>query len=127
MIINLNNKKNEEVVDVEALQKETMESMKEYIANLIPKLEGMVQELRTDIQEDTWEYLRMMIEGFNWVLEAYNGTSSIINATGDIDEKKVQESVDKFSRAFIDNKADDTADVIETGVVPFLKTIQSKL
>lgn len=128
MIINLNNnKENEEVVDVEALQKETMESMKEYIPNLVPKLEGMVQELRTEIQEDTWEYLRMMIDGFNWVLEAYNGTSSIINANGDIDEKSVQAVVDKLGDAFIDKRPEDVAGLIESGVIPFLKTIQSKL
>lgn len=129
MIINLNNNndKAEEVVDVEALQKETMESMKEYIANLIPKLEGMVVELRTDIQEDSWEYLRMMIDGFNWVLEAYNGTSSVINKDKSIDEKAVQKVVDALSESFIGKDAEATANHISTGVIPFLNQIQERL
>lgn len=127
MIINLNNKKSEENIDVENLQKETMESMKEYIPNLITKLEGMVVELRTNIQEDSWEYLRMMIDGFNWVLEAYNGTSSIINKDGIIDEKGVQKTVDDLGEAFIDKKVEETAKAIETGVLPFLKEVLNNI
>lgn len=127
MIINLNNKKSEENIDVENLQKETMESMKEYIPNLITKLEGMVVELRTNIQEDSWEYLRMMIDGFNWVLEAYNGTSSIINKDGMIDEKGVQKTVDDFGEAFIDKSVEETAKAIETGVLPFLKAVLNNI
>lgn len=130
MIINLNNKstdENVENIDIESLQKETMESMKDYIENLVPKLEGMVIELKNNIQEDSWEYLRMMIDGFNWVLEAYNGTSSFINADQSIDEKSMQETVDNLSDAFINQKADETANLIELGVIPFLKMIQSRL
>ena len=127
MIINLNNKSTEEEIDVVSLQKETIESMKGYIPNLVQKLEGMVIELRTNVQEDSWEYLRMMIDGFNWVLEAYNGTSSIINQDGAIDESNVQKTVDDFSDAFIGKKAEETATIIEVGVVPFLKCVQGKL
>jgi len=127
MIINLNNKNEEEKIDVESLQKETMESMKEYIPNLIPKLEGMVVELRNNIQEDTWEFLRMMIDGFNWVLEAYNGTSVIINKDGAIDDNSVQKTVDALGDSFINNNPEETADLIENGVIPFLNTIMNKL
>ena len=127
MIINLNNKSTEEEIDVVSLQKETIESMKGYIPNLVQKLEGMVVELRTNVQEDSWEYLRMMIDGFNWVLEAYNGTSSIINQDGTIDEAVVQKTVDDLSSAFIGNKAEETATIIEAGVVPFLKCVMNKL
>lgn len=127
MIINLNNKNEEEKIDVESLQKETMESMKEYIPNLIPKLEGMVVELRNNIQEDSWEFLRMMIDGFNWVLEAYNGTSSIINKDGIIDENSVQKAVDELGDCFVNQKAENTAAIIESEVIPFLNNIMSTL
>ncbi len=126
MVINLNNNSGEEI-DVTSLQKETMETMKEYIGNLLPKLSDMVSELRSGIQEDMWEYLRMMIDGFNWVLEAYNGTSVIINADGSIDEGAVQKAVDDFGNSYIDNNAEQTADVIESGIIPFLKAIECKL
>jgi len=127
MIINLNNKSEEEEIDIESLQKETMESMKEYIPNLIPKLEGMVVELRNNIQEDSWEFLRMMIDGFNWVLEAYNGTSSIINKDGIIDENSVQKAVDELGDCFVNQKAENTAAIIESEVIPFLNNIMSTL
>lgn len=127
MIINLNNKSEEEEIDIESLQKETMESMKEYIPNLIPKLEGMVVELRNNIQEDSWEFLRMMIDGFNWVLEAYNGTSSIINKDGIIDENSVQKAVDELGDCFVNQKAENTAAILESEVIPFLNNIMSTL
>lgn len=130
MIINLNNTKNEEVdetINVEELQKETMESMKEYISNLIPKLESMVIELKSDIKEDTWEYLRMMVDGFNWVLEAYNGTSTIINADKSIDESNVQKVVDELGEAFVKKNATQTASSIENGVIPFLNEIIKRI
>ena len=130
MIINLNNTRNEEVdeaINVEELQKETMESMKEYISNLIPKLESMVIELKSDIKEDTWEYLRMMVDGFNWVLEAYNGTSTIINADKSIDESNVQKVVDELGEAFVKKNATQTASSIENGVIPFLNEIIKRI
>lgn len=126
MIINLNSN-SEEKIDVVSLQKETMESMKEYIEKLLPEFEKMVPELRTNILEDTWEYLRMMIDGFNWVLEAYNGTSSVINVDGCIDEGKVQKSVDDLGNAFINKDAENVAKSIEDGVIPFLESIYKKL
>lgn len=127
MIVKLDNKNIEDSVDIEALKRETMESMKEYIENLGPKLKDMVNELRTDIQDDTWEYLRMMIDGFNWVLEAYNGTSSVINVDGCIDEGKAQKSVDDLGNAFINKDAESVAKSIEDGVIPFLESIYKKL
>lgn len=125
MVINLNN--NEEKVDIEELRQETMESMKEYIGNLIPKFTEMITELRSDIKEDSWEYLRMMIDGFNWVIEAYNGTSVIINSDNSIDEAKVQEAVDKLSESFIHQEANDVANILEDRIIPFLDCIQKKL
>lgn len=125
MVINLNN--NEEKVDIEELRQETMESMKEYIGNLIPKFTEMITELRSDIKEDSWEYLRMMIDGFNWVIAAYNGTSAIINSDNSIDETKVQEAVDKLSESFIHQEANDVADILEDRIIPFLDCIQKKL
>lgn len=125
MIINLNS--NDNKGDIEILQKETMESMKEYIGKLIPKLNDMTIELNGELKEDTWEYLRMMIDGFNWVLEAYNGTSSIINADKSIDETAVQEHVNKLSKAFIGKDEAGTSKILREGIIPFLNEVLSRL
>lgn len=128
MIIDINKQcENDENIDIGELQKETIESLKEYIGKLSPKLKEMVIELRTNIQDDTWEYLRMMIDGFNWVIEAYNGTSSIINATGEIDENAIQKTVDELGKAYIYMDAERVANSIEDGVIPFLALIEKNV
>jgi len=126
MIINLS-EQNNQGTNIEELQKETMESMKEYIGVLVPKMNGMIVELRGELKDDTWEFLRMMIDGFNWVIEAYNGTSSIINKDKSINEDDVQKAVDEFSEAFINQNPIKTADVIELKVIPFLEAISKCL
>lgn len=114
----------EEKQDLAVMQKETMAMMNEYIAKLEPKMTEMVEELRTDMKEDTWEFLRMMIDGFNWVLEGYNGVASLINAEEKkVDEVAMQKSVEKFSKAFCGKKSEETADIIEQEIVPFLQLL----
>lgn len=123
MVINLNNKQTE-AQDITELQKETMETMSEYITTLAPKMSAMVEELRTNIQEDSWEFLRMMIDGFNWVLEAYNGTSSLINKNSQvINNEEVEKSVNEFGKAFRNQNAEETADIMEKKIIPFLNTL----
>ena len=122
MIINLS-EQNNQGTNIEELQTETMDSMKEYIGVLVPKMNGMIDELRGELKDDTWEFLRMMIDGFNWVIEAYNGTSSIINKDKSINEDDVQKAVNEFGEAFVNKDPIKTADVMELKVIPFLDTI----
>lgn len=124
MVINLNPGANK--VNTEELQKETMETMKEYLGNLIPKMEGMVTELRTEVLEDTWEFLRMMVDGFNWVINAYNGCSDVINqGEQKINPEEIDTAISEFGKAFRDQDAEKTADSMEKDIIPFLKKLQS--
>lgn len=123
MIIDIGKQGEDENFNLEELQRETIESMGEYIQVLCPKMKDMVCELRGELKDDTWEFLRMMIDGFNWVLEAYNGTSSIVNKDDVIDEDMVQESVDRLGKCFVDKKNIDVADVLEKEIIPFLETL----
>lgn len=104
-------------------QKETIVMVKEYLTKLIPGMNNSIAELKGDMKEDTWEYLRMIIDGFNWVVEAYNGVSSIINKDNIIDENAVEMDVKNLGKSFKAKNPEETASVLENGILPFLKTL----
>ena len=108
------------------MQKETVVMIDEYLDNLLPAMEKVLGELSGDMKDDTWEYLHMIIDGFNWVIEAYNGTASLYKANTDrIDEAKLEASIDLLGRGYM-NK--DSALVVkalaEEGIISFLKILK---
>jgi len=124
MIIDLNSAKTNEPEDIEVLQKETLQSIAEYIPNLISGINTVVPELRGEEKEDTWEYLRMIIDGFNWVIDAYNGTSSLINNDKEtIDEADISDKNNKLGKAYTSKNGTDVADSLEKDIVPFLNKL----
>lgn len=129
MIIKLNN--TSAPADMENtgdIRKETLESMKNYIPNLTDKMSGMVTELRTGIQEDSWEFLRMMVDGFNWVLEAYNALSDLLNPEEKIFSKaEMNDKIAAFGTAFRAKDAQATADALEETILPFLTKLQQQV
>ena len=133
MVINLNVNKEDAAEnqdntgDLLELQKETIEMQREYLSNLIPKMREMVTELRSDIKEDSWEFLRMMVDGFNWILEGYNGIASLIGADKEIDSSVMNEAVRKFGVCYRGKDAQATASSLEEDIIPFLEKLQSLL
>ncbi|MGN0346137.1 MAG: hypothetical protein ACI4DU_02515 [Lachnospiraceae bacterium] len=133
MIINLNVNKEEpaenpsNAQDLLEMQKETIEMQKEYLTNLIPKMKGMVVELRTDIKEDSWEFLRMMVDGFNWVVEGFNGIEPIINTNKEIDVSATDKLVNQFGISYRAKDAEATASALENDIIPFLEKLQTLL
>lgn len=112
----------EELLD---LQKETVESIKEYLENLIPSMNNVVVELREDMKEDTWEYLRMILDGFNWVVKAFNGVVSIIDSDASrFDIKAIDAAVGKLSDAYTAKDPAAIADSLEKDIVPFLEKVK---
>lgn len=127
MIINLKNKTENQLnpEELKALQSESIETMYEYNKNLIPKLEAMAIELTDNILEDSWEFLRMMVDGFNWVIEVYNVVSPIINPDNSfIDNSKIDMAVQQFATAFRKKDAEETSKQIKESIIPFLNSIQ---
>lgn len=124
MLVNLNNNA-EKVEDVNVLKNETIDSMREYIPGLTEKLESMVDELVSNIQEDSWEYLRMMIDGLNWVIEAYNCTLEVYKDKVNIDNDEVQEGVDLLSDVYGKKDAAGTSEVLKNRIIPFLKLLMT--
>lgn len=111
--------------DIIALQKETLKSVSDYLDNLIPAMHNVCSELSGEEKEDTWEYLRMILDGFNWVVEAYNGTSSYINQNGEvINTAKTDASVAVLSKAYLAKDGAATALAIENEIIPFLTTLK---
>lgn len=113
----------EEIIE---LQKETLDTVKEYLGNLIPGMKNVVTELEGDMKDDTWEYLRMILDGFNWVTEAFNGIVDYIDKDGSIfNIKDVDESVKKLSDAYSIKDAVGIAASIKNEIIPFLEKINS--
>lgn len=103
-------------------QKETAEMIKDYLTRLIPGMKNSIAELKGDMKEDSWEYLRMIIDGFNWVIEAYNGVSSYVNPDKDrIDESAIESAIAKLGKKIGTKNEAETADILENDIVPFLE------
>lgn len=107
------------------VQKETMQMVDDYLPRLLPVMEGMIEEFRGNLQEDSYEYLNMAIDGLNWIIEVYNATKDIINAEeAVIDSAWMDEKMKAFGSAVVDKKDGEVAALLEEAVVPFLKKMQ---
>lgn len=122
MTVNDKELSKEEIME---LQKETVQSIAEYLPNLISGMENVVSELKGEMKEDTWEYFRMVIDGFNWVIEAYNGTKEYRTETGKVlDDSRMEEAVSCLSDAFRNKEEEKSADVVEKDILPFLNKLK---
>lgn len=108
--------------EIEQLTLETFTSMADYLPRLIPTLETLIHELREDMQEDTMELLDMAVNGINWVIEAYNATSEIVNRNSlRVDTVQMDQKVKEFGDAYQTKDYAKIADDLENMVIPFLK------
>lgn len=111
--------------EVIELQKETLGSVKEYLNNLIPGIETVIIELKGEEKPDTWEYLRMILDGFNWVTEAFNGTVGLLNEKGaDFDIASIDASVKKLSDAYGIRNGVSVAECLEGDILQFLNKLK---
>ena len=72
----------------EQLQREVLKELITYSDNLIPALQILIEELRTEGQEDTNTFLNDVINGINWEIEVFNQCMSLINEKGSYIDKK---------------------------------------
>lgn len=108
--------------EIEQLTLDTFTSMADYLPRLIPTLETLIHELREDMQEDTMELLDMAVNGINWVIEAYNATSEIVNRNSlRVDTVQMDQKVKEFGDAYQTKDYAKIADDLENMVIPFLK------
>ena len=62
-------------------QIEALETLADYIPKLIGGIDTVKAELRGERKPDTDEYLKMIIDGINWVLGIVNGCMSPVSYT----------------------------------------------
>lgn len=128
MIINLNSNQSpeNENIDKKALQIETLQEVATYIPNLIKGINTVSEELSGEEKEDTWEYLRMIIDGFNWVIEAYNGTSDLINSEEKlIDGNTVSDKTNALGKAYTAKNGNEIANILKNDIIAFLNDFEA--
>lgn len=106
-------------------QKEAMQEAASYLDRLIPVAEELLAEFQGDIKEDSYEYLKLVVEGLNWVIELYNATRDIINEEEEqIDTEAMDRATKKFSAAVTAHDDAVVAEEMNQSVIPFLKKMK---
>lgn len=106
-------------------QKEAMQEAAGYLSRLIPAAEGMADEFKGELQEDSYDVLDMVVEGLNWVIQVYNGTKEVINGEQEqINSKAMDQKISKFSSAYTAHNQGDIASGLEEAVLPFLRKMK---
>lgn len=115
----------ETVAHIKEMQIEALQTVHEYLMKLIPSMEEVIGELTGEKKDDTEEYLFQVIEGLNWVIEIFNGTSSLINEKSTVMEKeKINQEVLRLSDAMISKNYEQAATILDSGILPFLNELK---
>ncbi len=108
----------------EQLQREVLKELIAYSDNLIPALQILIGELRTEGQEDTNTFLNDVINGINWEIEVFNQCMSLINEKGSyIDKKSMITAVKNLGDSLNGGDTLMVADCLETDFLPFLNRL----
>ncbi|MDE6686285.1 MAG: hypothetical protein K2K17_03095 [Lachnospiraceae bacterium] len=106
-------------------QKEAMQEAAGYLSRLIPAAEGMADEFKGELQEDSYDMLDMVVEGLNWVIQVYNGTKDVINKeTEQIDSKAMDQKISAFGTAYTSHDQSGIVSGLEDAVLPFLRKMK---
>lgn len=106
-------------------QKEAMQEAAGYLSRLIPAAEGMADEFKGELQEDSYDMLDMVVEGLNWVIQVYNGTKDVINQeTEQVDSKTMDQKITKFGTAYTAHDQSGIVSGLEEAVLPFLRKMK---
>lgn len=108
----------------EQLQREVLKELIAYSDNLIPALQILIEELRTEGQEDTNTFLNDVINGINWEIEVFNQCMSLINEKGSyIDKKSMITAVKNLGDSISGGDTLTVADCLESDFLPFLNRL----
>lgn len=106
------------------LQYNVLKQLISYSENLIPALQDLIKELRSEEQEDTGDYLNEVITGINWEIEVYNQCADIINARSSyIDKKSMISAVKNLGATLNSGNYLLVADCLEEDFIPFLNKL----
>lgn len=106
-------------------QIEALETLADYIPKLIGGIDTVKVELRGERKPDTDEYLKMIIDGINWVLGIVNGCMSLFEEYNIVfDKEKANDYSAAFSKAYGTGNDTAIADSMDADVIPMIKLIQ---
>lgn len=112
--------------DYRQQQVEALHAAHEYSAKIINGINNVTTELRGVRLPDTDAYLKEIVNGLNWLIEVTNRTLDVINENELlIDKERVNVAVNKLGTALSQNDDEQIAGALETGVLDFLKTLES--
>ena len=106
-------------------QIEALETLADYIPKLIGGIATVKAELRGARKPDTDEYLKMIIDGINWVLGIVNGCMSLLEEYNiAFDKEKANDYSVAFSNAYGTGNDTAIADSMDADVIPMIRLIQ---
>ena len=104
---------------------EALETLADYIPKLIVGIDTVKAELRGERKPDTDEYLKMIIDGINWVLGIVNGCMSLLEEYNiAFDKEKANDYSVAFSNAYGTGNDTAIADSMDADVIPMIRLIQ---
>lgn len=108
----------------EQLQIDVLKEMIAYSDNLIPALQEMITELRTEERQDTEEFLNEIIAGINWEIEVYNQCATLLNEKSSyIDKKAMIAAVRNLGTSLGSRDKEQIAECFEKDFLPFLNKL----
>ncbi len=106
-------------------QNEALRNAAEYLGKLIPAMETVVSEIRSQMQEDTVDFLLQVIDGLNFMIETYNVTRDLVNDPEPlINDDQLEKAVGILSDGFSKKDYAAIADELSGDIVPFLKVFK---
>lgn len=114
--------------DMRAQKTEALIVAKEYIEKLIPGMKTLCQELQGERKDDTDDFQKQCIDGFNWIIEIYNRTSDVINADAEhIEKDELNSKIMKLSEALKNKNDIDISESLEQDIIPFLVVLSEHI
>lgn len=110
--------------DLRADQIEALETLVNYTPKLNKGIETVIEELSGNSKDDTHEYLRVIIDGINWVLGIINGCLDLVaecNVAFDKDAANIKSK--NFSDAYLTKEDAKTAESLRDDVLPLIGAV----
>lgn len=111
--------------DLRKEQLEALQAMLDYIPKLRKGMETVAKELSGERLADTNEYLKKVIDGLNWVIEVYNGTSSLLKEKSNgFDKEVINRACNEFSSAYKNGDSIAQAELLTGSLMTFLNELE---
>lgn len=109
-------------------QAEALQVSKEYLVKLTTGMEELVLELRSNRKPDTDDFMKQCLDGLNWLIQIYNGTSDFINeGKVRIEKAEANESILRFNEAVKSKDDNRIAESMEKDIIVFLHNLSKAI